>query len=368
MRTLINSETSIIEDSGINSSGGHLNVKIFRTLFDSKMAVTLSVAGGDSCQLCTANHKQLKDLDLITDGFQVNRYIHNAPEIFNDVNIEDFLKLDSTSRYGLTHPPISDEDIVAASPLHGYLCVFRWLMLLIYYLDAGVTQWSPSSPHIKNSMNKMRSLLLKETSYHIDLPSCDGETSSTGNVAPDCFNDKRDFFKWATSSISPDKKEKFSVIHTNLGDILRVYKSSRKLDICKLESICRDTYTFIIQSFPWVSITPSLHKLLAHSTELIANLNDGCGLKLYSEECIESLNKYIRHYRDHLARKTSFENNVNDVFVRLLTQSDPILLLIWRSCHNKFEKHTLMSSQEISPQDVIVKSLIICESTNSYFV
>ena len=89
MRTLINSETSIIEDSGINTSGGHLNVKIFRTLFDSKMAATLSGAGGASCQLCTANHKQLKDLDLITDGFPVNRYIHTALEIFNDVNIEE---------------------------------------------------------------------------------------------------------------------------------------------------------------------------------------------------------------------------------------------------------------------------------------
>ena len=54
------------------------------------MAATLSGAGGASCQLCTASHKQLKDLDLISDGFPINRFIYSAIEIFNDVNIENF--------------------------------------------------------------------------------------------------------------------------------------------------------------------------------------------------------------------------------------------------------------------------------------
>lgn len=56
-----------------------------RTLFDFKMVATLSGARGASCQLCTSSHKQLKDLDLISDGFQINRFIHSAIEIFNDV-------------------------------------------------------------------------------------------------------------------------------------------------------------------------------------------------------------------------------------------------------------------------------------------
>ena len=55
-------------------------------------------------------------------------------------------------------------------------------------------------------MNRMRSLLLQETSYHIDLPLCDEVTSSTGNVARDSFN-KRDFFKWTTFTDSAEDKE-----------------------------------------------------------------------------------------------------------------------------------------------------------------
>ena len=362
MKTLINHDTSKIEHSGFDTIRGHVNVKILRSLFDSKMAATLSGAGRANCQLCTANHNQLKDMDLISDGFPINRHIHDAIDIFNDVNVEEFLKMDSNSRFGLTHPPISDKDILAISPLHSYLCVFRWLMLLIYNLDAGVTKWSPTSSQVKNAMDRMRYLLLQETSYHIDLPSCDGGTSSTGNVARDCFNNKRDFLKWVTSTIGPENTEKIQTIHTNLGAILRVYNSSHKLDVCKLDSLCKDTYIYIVNNFPWVSITPSLHKLLAHSTELVSS-NHGYGLKLYSEECIEALNKYVRSFRDKLARKTSFEDNVTDIFVRLITQSDPVLVAIRRNSFKKFEaKQSKNQSQELSQQDVIVKSLIMCES------
>ena len=52
MKTLINPETSVIEDSGLDISDGHVNVKILRTLFDSKMAATLSGAGRASRHLC----------------------------------------------------------------------------------------------------------------------------------------------------------------------------------------------------------------------------------------------------------------------------------------------------------------------------
>ena len=46
------------------------------------MSATLSGAGGASCQLCTANHTQLKDLNLIEDGFSINHFIHDAKNLF----------------------------------------------------------------------------------------------------------------------------------------------------------------------------------------------------------------------------------------------------------------------------------------------
>ena len=79
---------------------------------------------------------------------------------------------------------------------------------------------------------------------------------------------------------------------------------------------------------------------------------------------------YVRHFRDDLARKTSFEDNVTGVFVRLLSQSDPVLLMIRRSCHTKFEKKQRINSSEggeLSPQEILVKTLIICNLANNQF-
>ena len=141
MKEFINTPTKFLEKDGIELADGHCHVKISRTMymFDGKMSKILSGAGGASCKLCTATHLQLKDPELIRSCFPINRQIQDAISIFNDVEISEFLKLDSNSRFGLTHPPTSDKDILSASPLHSYLCVFRWLMLLIYHLDAGVT-------------------------------------------------------------------------------------------------------------------------------------------------------------------------------------------------------------------------------------
>ncbi|KAI6651934.1 hypothetical protein LOD99_4813 [Oopsacas minuta] len=84
-----------------------------------------------------------------------------------------------------------------------------------------------------------------------------------------------------------------STIHTNLLVILRVYNSHRRIDTNKLYSIYKDTYEEIICKCPWANITPSLHKLLAHSSEFISDFNDGLGLKTSSEEFLNSVNKHV---------------------------------------------------------------------------
>ena len=103
-----------------------------------------------------------------------------------------------------------------------------------------------------------------------------------------------------------------------------------------------------------ISITPSLHKLSAHSSKQIRNFNDGYGMKKLSEECIESVNKHVRRYREKLARKTPFQDNINDIFVRLLTQSAPVLLQHRRVSEKSVKKHLIQSEQ-----DALVKSFLL---------
>ena len=56
-------------------------------------------------------------------------------------------------------------------------------------------------------------------------------------------------------------------------------------------------------------------------------------MKVFSEEGLESCNKHIRRYREMLARKTNFQDNIHDVFVRLLCQSNYVIMS--HSCRGK---------------------------------
>ena len=64
-------------------------------------------------------------------------------------------------------------------------------------------------------------------------------------------------------------------------------------------------------------------------------------MKSFSEEGLEACNKYIRRYREQLARKSSFEDNLRDTFVRLLCQSNYLSLLQKRleKCKSKCHKY-----------------------------
>ena len=93
----------------------------------------------------TASFKELHDIELIRSGYPINRTITAAHEIFSSVDKEQFLALPSTQGFGLTHEPLSNIDVISASRLHSYTCVFRWYMTLVYHLQSGSTKWSPTS-------------------------------------------------------------------------------------------------------------------------------------------------------------------------------------------------------------------------------
>ena len=91
MDTLINDETSQIENSGLRLLKGDAKVKVTQSHFDTKMAKILSGSGGASCQMCTATFKQLHDISIVQDGFPINRTIHDANQYLNRLTKRSFL-------------------------------------------------------------------------------------------------------------------------------------------------------------------------------------------------------------------------------------------------------------------------------------
>ena len=111
------------------------------------MTAILDCAGGASCHLSSATKEQLNDIDLVQQGFLVNRSIKSSNQIFHEIEEDEFLSLLSKERFGITHKPLSDIDILSTPPLHDYLRIFGGLMQLVYHLQAGMdTNLSKNSP------------------------------------------------------------------------------------------------------------------------------------------------------------------------------------------------------------------------------
>ena len=104
---------------------------------------------------------------------------------------------------------------------------------------------------------------------------------------------------------------------------LRIIESSAQVNVDQYKEHCKTAYIHLINELPWVSITPTLHKLLAHSWELIA-LNEGEGLRRLDESGMEGCNKLLRTIRTKHSRKTSQQACNIDCLTRLWLGSDPI--------------------------------------------
>ena len=103
----------------------------------------------------------------------------------------------------------------------------------------------------------------------IDQPDSSGGTTSTGNFARRAFSDNTDYIECVLSTIAVQHHSALSKVHAQLSVILNIFNSSQLVSTSDLEKLCEDTYLLVLDSFPWASITPTLHKLLAHSEELI---------------------------------------------------------------------------------------------------
>ena len=115
---------------------------------------------------------------------------------------------------------------------------------------------------------------------------------------------------------------------------ISILSSKEQVNIEFYKQYCIDTNVFLINQFPrvydknlpgpWISITPTVHKVLAHSWELIKH-NNSCGLANLDESGLEGCNKIVRCVRKTLSRKTSQQDNLIDTLNRMWLASDPVV-------------------------------------------
>jgi hypothetical protein len=76
---------------------------------------------------------------------------------------------------------------------------------------------------------------------------------------------------------------------------------------------CLDTYAFILETWPWVRVSETIHRMLAHSAEVIV-INGNRGLLRMGEHGNESMHSVQRKTRDFGARKSNLVRGDTDTF------------------------------------------------------
>lgn len=333
--TLYNGEMKQMTEEGVKINGFNVKVNISATMLDRKASGLYLGIGGGYCDLCDLSKEQCNATAAKGERFVINRDITTMKQIFEDLVQEDGTLAkhpnDYDFRSGQTSKPIADTSVRSVQVLHSLLRGFDHYMKIVIHLVAGVYHWTESktdrlSRLLEAEKKRLQGKILDETHIKWDFPDSTGQggNTTTGNVARKLLHECENR-KIIESVIDNDIDRKIAEEYgSSLSTILRAMSSGEKINLRKYKDLTRDTYSLLIEKLPWVSITPTIHKILAHSLELI-ELNNNEGLKSWSEEGLEANNKRLRCYREKLARKTNQLDNLKDCFVRLWVGSDPVI-------------------------------------------
>lgn len=150
----------------------------------------------------------------------------------------------------------------------------------------------------------------RELDILVDIPLSGFGSTNDGNTA------RKFFSEYVTTSkitlIPEDLIKRFYVITSILS-------GSVMIELKTFTPYVLQTARLLRKKFPKKNFTPTVHKMLYHSTAIITHFNTlNLPIGVMSEEALESRNKDIRNFRKFFARKNSRVNNITDVFNHLM--------------------------------------------------
>jgi hypothetical protein len=262
--------------------------EIFRYLIDGKVQHSLLGLGGAFCTYCKASFHEAHSKNCVAAGFEMSHDLEGLYQIFEEVSDPETHEIvkkrnDYSKRRGLTHKPITTDESTLKAPktLHVRMRCEDWFQGLIYRARAKVLKMGPGSRYsveekaaIEQSKTDWIDEIRTDTGMLMDSPCPNGGTSDTGNNAFRFFSPK---IVPALKKLLPDDcRNEIIAIHHGFSVILRVASSSRSVDVPELRDFCGSTYLAILD-LGWARLSESVHDLLAHLFQLIAE-NGGFGL------------------------------------------------------------------------------------------
>ena len=330
---MFNADIKAMED-GFNVNGKVVKVEV-HNMYDRKASDTYLGCTGAYCDLCIHSKSDCIERVKSAQFFMINRDLETMNSIFDTLVTEDGeiskRKDDYSTRQGQIDKPIPEHDnaVTTMQVLHGLLRSFDHLMKMVVHVVAGVFSWSEdkaSRSHVflKKRKERLQAHIFDKLSEKWDQPDSSGKggTTTQGNAVRNILHKN---FQTVVDFVDDDKyKEFFSKYASDLSIILRIISCKEKVNVQRFQKFCNNTYTYLLTNMPWVSVTPTVHKVLGHSWELI-ELNSSYGLGALDESGMEGCHKVLRNYRINLSRKQSQQANMTDTIHRLWLTSDPAI-------------------------------------------
>ena len=314
----------------------HVTVNSKLTMLDGKMRSALQGTGGAYCQMCKSTKPNCHKIDCVVNGFRIDRTIQDMHDIFNMLSDDGESPVakregDYESRAGVTAQPVTHRDVnTSISITHAWLCICIWFLNILYHIIANDKTWgfgNKADPRYKKLMKakaKAQEIFATVLGITIDAADATGHSgnSITGNIAKRFFSEKcRALLHHLVKSQYLDS---ITSLHTNLEVILRILSTKdHKIDIIKFRDLCTSTYIDILINFKWVDLTPTVHQVLAHSSELVER-NNCMGLGHLSEEGLEAQNKIIRRFRTYWTIQKDDDSNLKDLIKKMWLISDSV--------------------------------------------
>lgn len=163
----------------------------------------------------------------------------------------------------------------------------------------------------RNRIRRMKTVqrrLRRSLHIFVDIPIPNYGTTNTGKTR---------------SGLSTTRMIGLSPFLLRMLDIMmRMFCSKRFLDSVKLKGYNQRT----AELYHGNAMTPTLHKDLYHSPDVVQYFNDrGIAMGTLSEEPLDARNKHFRCYRSRFSRKSGRSKCLYDVMRRLQTSSDPVI-------------------------------------------
>ena len=348
---LIEEEIIVVSREGFNMTYMgkvvHVTVNSELSMFDGKMQEALQGTGGAFCQMCKSSKVYCHYIASVQTGFPVDRNISDMHSIFSMLTEEGTVPLckkpdDYGTRAGVTAEPITRRDLNAGlSVTHAWLRCCSWFLNLLYHLACNDNTWGFGNKadlrfkKLMKAREKVQDTFALVLGVRIDAADGTGHTGNTlkGNLAKRFFSSE--CRKLLDSLIKEPQLSHIIKLHLNFEIILRLISSrDRRLDMLKFGDICMSTYIDILTYFKWADLTPTVHKVLGHATEVMTN-NMSMGVGHLSEEGLEACHKIIRRFRANWTLQSSDEANLKDLIKKLWLSSDPLFYSYRRviKCH-----------------------------------